>query len=208
MERRYPNLTPVRHKRDKYTGWIDGITKIDGLFTGNVDVPWQYRVYMADGTRRVAPEEDLEHDRDASGLPPKELRERYVDSMEGESELHAIGYNLSDLNSEERRRLLVFCAFPMLGPEVIVRNLCDILWRKVRRKKEEKIERYHNAIEQWAHDLDFVLGHEQVALKKFPPDLLNYVIAVKEHLEDYVKIKSDIPLARIKKIQGAKKKSG
>lgn len=192
MERKFPNLTPVQHRTEKYHGWIDGVTKIETLFTGNHDVPWQYRIFLADGTRKVAPEEDLKHISQSPDFPPRDLLDRYVDSFEGESDLHALGYNLSDLNPEQRQQLLVFCALPMLGPERVLKSLCDILWRKVRRNKMEKIDKYHNAIEQWSHDLDFVLNHKTVYLKELSEDTVNYVVAVKDHIEKYTDIQSSV----------------
>ncbi|HSV43328.1 MAG TPA: hypothetical protein VLJ10_02125 [Candidatus Bathyarchaeia archaeon] len=192
MEQQYPNLTPVLHRREGYAGWIDGVTKIESLFTGNTAVPWQYRVYLPDGTRKVAPEEDLEPQLSAQEFPPKELLARYVNSFEGESQLHALGYNLSDLNPEQRERLLFFCALPILGPERVVRSLCDILWRKVRRNKEDNFHRYQNAIEQWSRDLDFVLGQESVDLEKISTDTLNYLLVVKDHLEKYAHVTTRI----------------
>jgi hypothetical protein len=194
VERRFPNLTPVRHKKEGYAGWIDGVTKIEGLFTGNKNMAWQYRVYLSDGKRKVAPEEDIEHTADLKGLPPEELRSRYVESFEGESDLHALGYNLSDMNQEERQKLLVFCALPMLGPERVIKSLCDILWRKVRRNKTEKIEKYHNAIEQWSRDLDFVLKHDSVDVNSLNQDIRNYVSAVQQHLEKYVYVEGEFLL--------------
>jgi hypothetical protein len=195
VETKFPNLTPVEHKKEKYTGWIDGVTKIEALFTGNTDVAWQYRIFLLDGTRRFAPEEDLVHIRQNPDFPPKELLDRYVESFEGESELHALGYNLSDLNPEQRKKLLVFCAMPMLGPERVLKSLCDILWRKVRRNKTEKIDKYHNAIEQWSHDLDFVL--EKVDVKKLNQEIRDYVKAVKEHIEQYTDIETSLPAKKI-----------
>ena len=197
MQRKFPDLTPVIHTKDKYTGWIDGVTKIESLFTGKSDKPWQCRVYLEDGTRKVAPEDDLEHIADAPKFPPKELLERYVHSVEGESELHALGYNLTDMNPQQRHRTLVFCAIPMMGPERVLKNLCDILWRKVRRSKAEKIEKYHNAIEQWSHDLDFVLSQPAVHLETLSRDILNYVIAVKEQLKKNTNIPTDFPPEKI-----------
>lgn len=108
------------------------------------------------------------------------------------------------MNPEERRRLLTFCALPMLGPERVLKSLCDILWRKVRRNKTEKIEKYHNAIEQWSHDLDFVLEHETVDLKELSRDILNYVSAVKDHLEKYAHVEGDVPLKKISDISSKK----
>lgn len=197
MERKFPNLTPVKHRTDKYEGWIDGTTKIDTLFTGNHDVPWQYRVFLPDGTRKVAPEEDLVHISQSFDFPPRDLLNRYVESFEGESDLHALGYNLSDLNPEQRRQLLVFCALPMLGPERILKSLCDILWRKVSRNKTEKLDKYHNAIEQWSHDLDFVLELKVVDLKALSQDIIKYTATVKEHIEKYAGIESTVPSTKI-----------
>ncbi|MEW5894745.1 MAG: hypothetical protein AB1650_03140 [Candidatus Omnitrophota bacterium] len=192
MSHEYPNLTPVKHKKEGYTGWIDGITKIEELFTGARDSGWQYRIYLPNGKRKVAPQEDLEHYFGLKGCPPRELLDRYVHAAEGESDLHALGYNLTGLNSEERRKLLVYCAIPMLGCEQVLKSLCDILWRKVRRRQQEKIDRYRNALEQWSNDLDFVLTRESVQTVTLSPELLNYIKAVREHLEEYADIRGNV----------------
>jgi predicted amidophosphoribosyltransferase len=50
----------VKHKAQKYQGYIDGITKLQNLFTGNKNCQFQYRIRCAKGIIKIAPEEDLE----------------------------------------------------------------------------------------------------------------------------------------------------
>jgi len=192
MQRAFPDLTPVAHKTGQYQGWIDGVTRIESLFTGQTGMLWQYRIYLSDGSRRVAPEQDLVAVAVAPEFPPRELLSRYVESIEGQSDLHALGYNLSDMNPDQRRKFLDFCALPILGAERVLKNLCDILWRKLRGNKIEKIEKYHNAIGQWTHDLDFVLSHPRVELASLSRELLNYIAAVKTHIARHTEIPTGI----------------
>lgn len=50
----------VKHKKLGYEGTIDGQTTLRMLFTGNKDVPFQYRIKVANQEKRfVAPKEDL-----------------------------------------------------------------------------------------------------------------------------------------------------
>ncbi len=52
--------TLVRHKTGKYTGKVEGNTKIRELFTGDKSGESQYRIKLADGSIKIAPEADLE----------------------------------------------------------------------------------------------------------------------------------------------------
>jgi len=56
-----PDNTHVRHKTENYHGWVGGKTRIRGIFTGNTDCIWQYRIKIAGQVKRkIAPSEDLE----------------------------------------------------------------------------------------------------------------------------------------------------
>jgi len=56
-----PNNTLIKHKREDYTGLIDGITKIKEIFTGSRECEWQYRVRVkGEEVRRIAHPDDIE----------------------------------------------------------------------------------------------------------------------------------------------------
>ncbi len=51
----------VRNTREGYEGIILGTTRMQNLFTGNIEVPFQYRIQLQNTqTIKIAPEEDLE----------------------------------------------------------------------------------------------------------------------------------------------------
>lgn len=55
-----PDGTKVKHKTLNYFGYIDGVTRVKSVFTGNKDCEWQYRVRIPGKDKRmIAPEEDL-----------------------------------------------------------------------------------------------------------------------------------------------------
>jgi hypothetical protein len=56
-----PDGTKVKHRKLNYIGYIEGITKIKGIFTGNTNCDWQYRIRIhGQDIRKIAPEDDLE----------------------------------------------------------------------------------------------------------------------------------------------------
>lgn len=200
MAKKLINLTPVKHVRDGYKGWIDETTRMHELFTGNTDVPFQYRIMTHEGERRVAPEEDLEIDRESQVFPPDNVRERYAETREGQSDLNALGYSLSAMSGANRVRFLHECAVSILGVEKVVRNLCDITWRKVARGDGSSLGRYHNALKQWVDDLDSVLNtfewHQEGVLTE---DTVNYVISVKQRMKKLVGFEGELTSDMIEK---------
>lgn len=60
-QERLPIGTKVRHLGEKYIGFIDGVTKLKNLFTGDTHCEWQYRLKIpGQDIRRIAPANDLE----------------------------------------------------------------------------------------------------------------------------------------------------
>ena len=56
---RIPNGTKVRHRRDAYDGYIDGLTEIVEGPERNPDGKTQYRVNIGGGVRQLVSEEHL-----------------------------------------------------------------------------------------------------------------------------------------------------
>jgi hypothetical protein len=56
---RIPNGTKVRHRRDAYEGFIDGLTEIVEGPERNPDGKTQYRVNVGGGVRQLVSEENL-----------------------------------------------------------------------------------------------------------------------------------------------------
>jgi len=193
MAKKFINLTPVKHIREGYKGWIDETTRMAELFTGNTAVDFQYRILTQEGERRVAPEEDLEIDRESQVFPPDSVRERYAETREGQSELNALGYSLSTMSGANRVRVLHECAVSIMGVEKVARNLCDIIWRKVGRGDGSSLGRYHNALQQWVDDLDSVLiTFDWQAEGVISEDTLNYIGSVKQRMKKLVGFQGEL----------------
>ena len=151
MERKFDNLTPVKHKSKGYKGWIDGTTS---YFPSRKDGEWRYRVYIKEGLlMEIAPEEDLEIDRNP-GFPPKDLILRYSNANGNETELHMLGYNLS-LNETARINKLND-AVSKLGIRKVISELCQIIEAKFH-LSNAFFERYKVALGEWNKDLDYIL---------------------------------------------------
>lgn len=199
MPKKFINLTPVKHKRDGYKGWIDETTRMPELFTGNTAVDFQYRIVTHEGKRKVAPEEDLDIDRESKVFPPDAVRERYAETREGQSELNALGYSLSAMSGANRVRFLNECAVSILGLDKTVHKLCNIIWRKIARSEKNTLDRYRNALKQWVGDMDEVLLHYDWANNdELSAETLSYVISVKERLERAVGFEGDLDVKTLK----------
>jgi hypothetical protein len=178
-----PNLTPVRHIKEGYTGWIDGITKIENLFTGDVDCEWQYRVMTVDnpGRRRIAPPQDLELDPHPV-FPPHVLLQEEKDSFfKGETRLHALGYQLSDMSGLERFKILKYVGVAHLGLNEVMRTVLNLIFKQLK----GNFDKYTNAVKEWNYDIDslikeYTLGHEAV-----DQSLLHYLHQMKSALEEH-----------------------
>lgn len=155
MNNKLPDHTPVRHKTEGYKGWINGITKMEDLFTGNTDCQWQYRILLSDGKqRKIAPPEDLEAIADAAEFPPFILDTKLGKNKKfnEESQLHALGYNISDLNSEERWDILVNVAIPILGVTSVVKTIISLA--SLRCRKIESAKKYIYSLTEWYNDIE------------------------------------------------------
>ena len=156
----WPLHTPVRHKSDGYVGWIHSTTTLKNVFTGDVSVKWQYTVRV-DGNLKtmVAPPDDLQWIETQAPFP------NYVtfnDSLSDknylqETRLHALGYQISDLNSDERWDILKFVAIPMLGAKEVVRTIMAVISSRIARPANA--EKFHHAIKAWNKDLNAIVLH-------------------------------------------------
>jgi len=156
----WPLHTPVRHKSDGYVGWIHSTTTLKNVFTGDVSVKWQYTVRV-DGNLKtmVAPPDDLQWIETQAPFP------NYVtfnDSLSDknylqETRLHALGYQISDLNSDERWNILKFVAIPMLGAKEVVRTIMAVISSRIARPANA--DKFRHAIKAWNKDLNAIVLH-------------------------------------------------
>lgn len=158
MAIKWPEYTPVRHKSAKYEGWIHSTTKITGLFTGNLDVPWQYSIRVADEERlRVAPPEDLIWISEQAPFPPFIAVNNPGDNRyQEESRLHSLNYQVADMAWEDRWFVLVYVAVPILGVNEVVHTLLSLIHNRTKMRKDHA-QRYLYALTEWRCDLDMVL---------------------------------------------------
>ena len=156
----WPLHTPVRHKSEGYVGWIHSTTTLKSVFTGDLSVKWQYTVRV-DGNLKtmVAPPDDLQWIDTRAPFPNyvtfnKELSDKnYLQ----ETRLHALGYQISDLNSDERWDILKFVAIPMLGAKEVVRTIMAVISSRIARPANA--EKFHHAIKAWNKDLNAIVLH-------------------------------------------------
>jgi len=177
-ERNYPDLTPVKHKKDGYVGWIDGITKMKEIFTGNTDCVWQYRVFIpGEEKKKIAPQKDLKINTKNPPLPTTAQENRDEESgFRRETLLHALGYHLTDMTRHQREDVLLKIAIPYLKLQKVVKTILDLIYAK-----KKKISQTKNAVVEWNYDLDmllrtFGLDHEELA------EILDYILTVKKIL--------------------------
>lgn len=74
----------------------------------------------------------------------------YFDNLNKKSELYKLGYNVSKLDKEERKQILLYKAIPELG----VDNILSLLNYLVDLRKSN--ERYVKAVAAWEHDIDML----------------------------------------------------
>ena len=156
----WPLHSRVRHKKDGYAGWVHATTTLKDLFTGDVTVKWQYTIRVEGRTQlMVAPAEDLEWITAKAPFPD------YVMYKESHSEknylqetrLHALGYQISDLNSDERWDILKFVAIPMLGPLEVVRTIMAVI--SSRNAHPGNADKFRHAFKAWNKDLNEIALH-------------------------------------------------
>ncbi len=156
----WPLHTPVKHKRDGYIGYVHATTRMKEIFTGNKEVTWQYTLKVEGSEQlKVAPVEDLEWIAKDAPFPFYLL---YKDSRTDkqyleETRLHAVGYKISDLNSEERWAILKYVAIPMLGAKEVVRTIMAVVSSRIARPANA--EKFRFAFKEWNRDLNAIARH-------------------------------------------------
>ncbi|MBF0483951.1 MAG: hypothetical protein HQL25_04530 [Candidatus Omnitrophica bacterium] len=186
-ERLFPDLTPIRHKKNNYIGWIDGITKMKEFFSGNTDVSWQYRICVTgENMKRVAPQEDLEINYDNPTLPTHLEEQRDETShFRKETILHSLGYQLTDVTRMQREELLLNIAIPYLKLPKVLRTISDLIY-----SKKQRLQKHINALIEWNYDLDMLLTKYGLTNPEITTEILSYICKVKELLEkQYLKMK-------------------
>jgi len=158
----WPLHTPVRHKTEGYTGWIHATTTMKDVFTGDLSVKWQYTVRVEKGTQmKAAPAGDLQWIETKAPFPDYVLYQESVSEKNylQETRLHALGYQISDLNSDERWKILKFVAIPMLGPKEVVRTIMAVISSRIARPANA--DKFRHAIKSWNSDLNAVVLHSK-----------------------------------------------
>jgi len=156
----WPLHTPVRHKKDGYIGWVHATTTIKDIFTGDLSVKWQYTIRLEGSeSMKVAPASDLEWITTQAPFPNYVMYNGSVSDKNylQETRLHALGYQISDLNSQERWDILKFVAIPMLGPKEVVRTIMAVLSSRIARPANA--DKFRHAIKAWNKDLNAIVLH-------------------------------------------------
>lgn len=79
----------------------------------------------------------------------------YFDSFNKKSELYKLGYNVSKLNKEERKQILLYKAIPELG----IDHILGLLNYLVELRKNN--ERYVKAVAAWKCDIEMLEKHKR-----------------------------------------------
>jgi hypothetical protein len=96
-----------------------------------------------------------------TGLPLPAIVRRLVGaatftrSYRPASDLHELGYRISEMSREERWRVLTDTAVPELGLQHVVETIVML----IRRTPRVGQRRYGHAIEEWRHDLAHLKRH-------------------------------------------------
>ncbi len=187
-EDEYPVYAPVRHRKDGYVGWIYDTTTSKSFFTGNTDCSWQYRVWVGEEDIRIAPTEDLEINYDAPQLPLKiENPETATKGYRKETELHALGYHLTDTSHEERTNILNKVAVPYLGVYKVVKTIANLIYGRLK-----ALRKNCNALYEWSKDLDMLLERYDYKSELFDLKIIQYLMNIKKKLAEN-KISMEIP---------------
>ncbi len=156
----WPAHTPVKHKTEGWSGWIHATTRMKEIFTSNMDLPWQYTVRLeGEGQMKVAPLEDLEWIQVNAPFPAYVM---YKDSISEknyleETRLHALGYQITGLNFEERWEILHYIAIPMLGAKEVIRTIMAVISSRL--AKPANAEKFRFAFKEWNRDLNAIAEH-------------------------------------------------
>jgi hypothetical protein len=155
MEEIWPDLTPVRHKSEGYTGWIDGVTRMKELFTGNKECLWQYRVKVAgESSRRVVGSDALERIEHNGVFPDEGFSGGVVldGGFQQETRLHFLGYNITDKSHDDRWSVIFYTAVPILGLKAVLRTIMMLAERRMSSAK--MLQRNYYALLEWKKDLE------------------------------------------------------
>ena len=161
-EQIWPLHTPVKHKSEGYIGWIHAKTTMKDLFTGDTSVKWQYTIRVNGIVQtKVAPPDDLLWIESQAPFPDYLIYKESVSDKNylQETRLHALGYQISDLNSEERWDILKFVAIPMLGAKEVVRTIMAVISSRIARPANA--DKFRHAIKGWNKDLNAIALHIQ-----------------------------------------------
>jgi len=156
----WPLHTPVKHKNEGYIGWIHATTTLKEIFTGEIKDQWQYTIRVEDNIHlKVAPAADLQCIEFQAPFPSYLIYSKSVSDKNylQETRLHALGYQISDLNSEERWNILEFVAIPMLGAKEVVRTIIAVISSRIARPANAS--KFQHAIKAWNTDLNAVAQH-------------------------------------------------
>jgi hypothetical protein len=138
-------------------GWIHATTTMKEVFTGDLSVKWQYTVRV-DGSlqMKVAPAQDLQWVESHAPFPVYVMYKESVSDKNylQETRLHAIGYQISDLNSQQRWSILKFVAIPMLGASEVVRTIMAVISSRIIRPANAG--KFRHAIREWNRDLNAI----------------------------------------------------
>ena len=175
MDQAYPIYTPVEHIKDGYKGWVYDTTTSKDYFTGNIDCPWQYRIWVEDGKIKIAPQEDLKINNDQPVMPDCiEQQQREDSRYRKRTYLNALGYKLTDTTRGERWDILIKVAVPYLGARRVTKTVIDLIYGRSR-----AIPKNANAIYEWNYDLDKLIKHYNYDKAIFDRSLLQYIINTK-----------------------------
>ncbi len=156
----WPLHTPVKHKTEGYIGWIHATTTMKELFTGDTSVKWQYTIRIDQGfNMKAAPAADLVWIETQAPFP---MHLTYQESVSDknylqETRLHALGYQISNLNAEERWNILQYVAIPMLGAKEVVRTIMAVISSRIARPANA--DKFRHAIKGWNSDLNAIASH-------------------------------------------------
>lgn len=156
-EQAWPLHTPVKHKKDGYIGWIHAKTTMKEIFTGDVSGKWQYTVRVeGENNLKVAPPQDLEWIETNAPFPEYVMYQESVSEKNylQETRLHALGYQISNLNSQERWEILKYVAIPMLGAKEVVRTIMAVISSRI--ASPANADKFRHAIKGWNTDLNAI----------------------------------------------------
>jgi len=105
----------------------------------------------------VAPADDLQWIETKAPFPNYLIYKESISDKNylQETRLHALGYQISDLNSEERWNILKYVAIPMLGVKDVVRTIMAVISSRIARPVNA--DKFRHAIKAWNNDLNAIV---------------------------------------------------